>query len=149
MTSLPASDPRCGPTCPLCGGRKYHYSARCRRCSRSSRYNRIDPRFAPAEQPNEVVVAWAAGFFEGEGSVGFYSSGTFAVRIGQKQLWPLEQVRRYFGGAIYVQKTEVSSLEMNGLLAELFIEKIEPYLSPRRREQIQEARNRKNDIKRR
>jgi hypothetical protein len=142
MASLPASDPRCGPLCS-CGGPKYHYSVQCRGCSRSSRYNRIDPRFAPVEEPDAAIIAWTAGFFEGEGSVGFYSSGTFAVRMGQKQRWPLEKIRHYFGGAIYGQKDRMSSLELNGILAERFIEKIEPWLSPRRRAQIETARLRK------
>lgn len=53
----------------------------------------------PAVEPTAEQVAWAAGFFEGEGSV---SKQHFRLEITQgNNREPLEKMLRFFGGAIY------------------------------------------------
>jgi len=55
--------------------------------------------------PTETDLAWAAGLFDGEGTVGIYPSGKsghrLAVEIGNSHLVTLERFVELFGGRIY------------------------------------------------
>lgn len=134
--------------CPGCGGYKYRYSERCRRCADKLRRQVINPRLDRREVPDATLIAWAAGFFEGEGSVNGHG-GTLHVSMGQKERWPLEMVQRYFGGSIYRVKPSSSRfgdagyvLSMTGAIARRFMEQTEGWLSPRRLVQLERARQR-------
>lgn len=137
---LRPGDPGIGVVCPKCGGKKYRYSRQCRVCQGSSRRGVVDPRFLPTAEPSAELVAWAAGFFEGEGSVGEHG-GTLRVSIGQKQRWPLDQVRIYFGGSVTEQKHGMHLFVLHGRLAQRFMARMSPWLSPRRLEQWSAALN--------
>lgn len=84
-------------------------------------------------------VAWAAGFFEGEGSI-----GKRAVLAHQVNRWPLEKLERTFGGTIGAKPRSGRDnnqqpcwhWSIGGEQARLFVRLIYPYLSPRRQEQI-------------
>jgi hypothetical protein len=120
----------------------------CKQCRTEERRDRINPKFAPRDTPTALEIAYAAGFFEGEGSVGFHGRadrGSFRVTIGQKQAWPLELVQRFFGGSLAWREHRgfgIFVLEMNGRLAQDFIAAIEVWLSPRRLDQVETARAR-------
>lgn len=154
MTVLKASDPRCSDTCPQCGKPKYRYSIWCVKCRGSSRRGTTDPRFLPSLVPDEVEIAWAAGFYEGEGSVGFHA-GTLRVSIAQNEVWCLERIKRFFGGSIRPPSgrapsgapSKCSMLSMNGKLAEEFLLTILDHLSPRRHAQYVAALEKRSEYR--
>ena len=49
-----------------------------------------------------IDIAWAAGFIEGEGSFGNFT--TAGVRAAQVQKEPLDRLQKMFGGKIYLHK---------------------------------------------
>lgn len=94
---------------------------------------------------NELI--WAAGFLEGEGSfhIGKVSKWQqLVVSASQVQLWPLEVLKKSFGGSIYKEPTKgrrqecgkwvVTGPRAAGVMMTLFA-----LLSPRRQEQIKKA----------
>jgi hypothetical protein len=84
---------------------------------------------------NPLDVAWAAGFWEGEGSVS-HSSFTAC----QKSRWPLERLVEMFGGSIsYKPQDGCHSWWLSGERGRLFARAIRPYLSPRRIAQIEKT----------
>jgi hypothetical protein len=89
------------------------------------------------EHPTTVDIGWAAGFFEGEGSVGFQASPV--AKVGQKDAWPLERLQRLFGGSF--AKTSWGGLQwsLHGSQARGFLLTIYSLLSPRRRAQVREV----------
>lgn len=73
---------------------------------------------------------WAAGFFEGEGAV-----GQRHLHVSQASLWPLERLKKFFGGNIGPGKG-VYQWHICGSQGRDFVEEIYPHLSPRRQAQI-------------
>jgi hypothetical protein len=92
---------------------------------------------------SESEVAWAAGFYEGEGSLSFRAGKTMHMSLPQKNRWPLDRfiaimgvgkVRGPYGvakGRSIYSIDVVKREEIRVLFA-----KLEPWLSPRRQEQI-------------
>jgi hypothetical protein len=90
-----------------------------------------------------VDLHWAAGFLEGEGWFGGATS-PLTITACQKQLEPLERLKRIFGGALYLKRGKhfdyalndwrVSGPRAAGLMMTLW-----PLMSPRRRGQIEAA----------
>lgn len=85
-------------------------------------------------------ILWAAGFFEGEGSVGGRH-----VLVSQVNRWPLERLMAIFGGNIgqNPQKGRVTQQPcwqwaICGDQGRMFVELIYPHLSPKRQRQIDE-----------
>jgi hypothetical protein len=83
-------------------------------------------------------IAWAAGFYEGEGSVAERS----AV-ISQVNRWPLERLFLLFGGNIHktrrdtrYEAQEIFQWVICGQNGRDFIRAIYPFLSPKRQNQI-------------
>lgn len=83
-------------------------------------------------------VMWAAGFFEGEGHIGQRSVG-----VSQVNLWPLERLKKHFGGSIGKEKREnrrearpLYQWNVCGAQGRDFADAIYPHLSPRRQGQI-------------
>ena len=95
------------------------------------RFGWLDPALAPTEIPAIHDIAWAAGFYEGEGCV----SSRGMVRIGQKDPWVLKQMRELYGGTVAFYDG-MYSLSLNGSRARGFLMSIYGLLSPRRQEQI-------------
>lgn len=103
-------------------------------------WNKI-PRAAEPEMslPSEMEIVWAAGFYEGEGSV-----GPRAVIVSQRDRWPLERLQQHFGGTISPVKIPAHRPNTRpyfnwilcGDAGRLFVHLIYQHLSPRRREQI-------------
>jgi hypothetical protein len=83
-------------------------------------------------------VMWAAGFYEGEGSLWDRS-----VKLSQVNIWPLLKVQKLFGGSMRLE-TKRSSINhkpiwvlyISGARGRDFVEAIYPHLSPHRQAQI-------------
>jgi hypothetical protein len=97
----------------------------------------------------EVELAWAAGFFEGEGSVTITKrDDTLHVRAAQVDREPLVRLQNMFGGhirdkCIKATRNNKPCLEWNicTLAVLRFFEAIEPYVvRPRVKERIRVAR---------
>lgn len=91
-----------------------------------------------------VDLAWAAGLWEGEGSV--TSNRCFRVVVAQKDRWILDQLQARFGGSVYVRKEHylggryvLHQWYLTGARARGFIYSIYSWLSPRRRLQVRRA----------
>ena len=99
-------------------------------------------RFVAASlTPTDCQIAWAAGIFEGEGSIGRTNRskgvGSLSVAVVQKDPWLLYELQRLFGGTIGdIRKDGCRSWYLFAERADSFINHIYPYLSPRRREQV-------------
>ena len=90
--------------------------------------------------PSEEDKAWAAGFYEGEGSV-FKHRRTFRVTIPQKNEEPLIWLQERYGGTIHspTKSKDLSVWYVSGSSARAFMTDIYPMLSARRREQADRA----------
>ena len=96
----------------------------------------------PLRKPRTEEIAWAAGFYEGEGSVS--ALGTLVAQITQVNREPLERFVPIFGGRIHsIRGTNtigpLHGWYVGGALALSFFEQVEPWLSDKRRVQIKTA----------
>jgi hypothetical protein len=100
-------------------------------------------------------IAWAAGFYEGEGSVSAPTAKdrTQRVQITQKTRWSLDKMVQLFGGKVYFYSypatntrpgREYFHYSLHGPAARGFLMTIFSFLSPRRREQITKALKERN-----
>jgi hypothetical protein len=79
-----------------------------------------------------IDIAWAAGLFEGEGSI-----GCRMVAITQKDTWCLFTLKAKFNGTVGNERADgTSQWWLCGQAARNFVKAIYPYLSPRRKNQI-------------
>ena len=100
----------------------------------SIRAEKRKPHLERSEQPTVFDVYWAAGFYEGEGTVA--RSGQ--VAISKKNKEPLDRLRTVFGGNIRQDVSRgIHIWEVSGKRARSFLAVIEPLLSDRRRSQLQ------------
>lgn len=116
-----------------------------------SRLGCSDPKLAATEHPTLLDIAWAAGIYEGEGSVvtSAKRKGRHAgIMVGQKDAWLGQRLRALFGGSIIVQtrctggRTVPITMyywSISGARARGFMMTIYKFLSPRRQERIKEA----------
>lgn len=111
---------------------------------------RDKPGLAPRLTPSDLDIAWAAGFYEGEGSCS--RSGergrSFVVSIAQKDPECLYRIRDLFGGSVKEYKNDRGNLATNGQgftiyawrvcgdKARIFVAVIYSMLSARRKMQI-------------
>lgn len=110
----------------------------------------------PSLHPTTIDIVWAAGLFEGEGSVcktgatkKYPGKFTTQVKIYQKDRWVLDKCRELFGGSVLTrtqkgsklcpQSGEISSWQISGPRGRGFIMTIYKFLSPRRKEQAKIA----------
>lgn len=116
-----------------------------------SRLGASDPRLGPSEHPTIHDICWAAGIYEGEGSVVWDAKrgARYAnVLIAQKDTWLTDRLRALFGGAITVQHQRTAGRptpiimhywRLTGARARGFLLTIYQFLSPRRQLRIREA----------
>lgn len=69
------------------------------------KYERLTQCQAATVSPSATDIAWAAGFFEGEGHFGLNHrklgrAASNVARVTQKQLQPLFRLQRIFGGSV-------------------------------------------------
>ena len=104
-----------------------------------------------SELTREQLVIWAAGFFDGEGSIGLFRARaggrvmTLRVRVGQKTREPLERFVLLWGGSIWHRKanerqTEFYEWAKSSRPAYEALLEMEPYLVVKRG-QVQVARD--------
>jgi hypothetical protein len=90
-------------------------------------------------------LAWLAGWLEGEGS--FCFNGSFRVRGYSNDRGTLEWLKQHYGGNIYGYSRTPQRIEwqwvLNGQPAEAMMQSIYPFMSPRRRHQIEAALGRR------
>jgi hypothetical protein len=93
----------------------------------------------PTAVPTEDDVVFFAGFYEGEGSAqGGARNGT-TVHVVQKDQELLHRGRSLWGGSICLNNRGISDWVMSGDRARKFLIAIYPYLSARRKGQIEAA----------
>ena len=96
-----------------------------------------------AELNREQLVAWTAGFFDGEGSVGIFRQRsrdramTLRIRAGQNTREPLERFVMLWGGSIWHRKANERQTEFYVWVkfsrpAFEALEEMEPYLVVKR-----------------
>jgi hypothetical protein len=97
-------------------------------------------------QPLALDIAWAAGIFEGEGSVGFNNSSASAA-VAQKDSWLCVKLQELFGGSINyyeggnppIRPCMYYRWQVHGSRARGFLMTIYAFLSPRRKGQIEKV----------
>ena len=95
----------------------------------------------PVRTPTDIDVAWIAGLYEGEGTCyGHKNSGRISVGIYQKDPEILYWCMEMFGGWISLmrpgQEHECHVWNLGGDNARLFLQAIYPFMSARRKVQI-------------
>ena len=138
--------------CAECGheflhvGRPSKFSRFCSRtCSNRARclgkigsQGQTKPHLLPIKHPSVSDIAWAAGIYEGEGSISKRTAkGGGVISVPQKDRWILDKLRNLFGGTVCKRKTrDIHEWYVCGGLARGFTYSIFTFLSPRRRKQI-------------
>src|SRR6266550_401729 len=94
-------------------------------------------------RPTTCDIAWAAGFYEGEGTCAYATRSEHAV-VNQVEREPLDRLRRFFGGSIYAVKAHHRSKASfrwaaHGPRARGFLMTIYALLSAKRKAQIRKV----------
>ena len=85
---------------------------------------------------DDQLIAWAAGFFDGEGCVrverihNSYRKPFYRLRVSlsQKKVEPLLAIKQAWGGTIFRHKTGVHELILMSARAANFLSTVRPYL---------------------
>lgn len=88
----------------------------------------LSPRWIPIS----LDIAWAAGIYEGEGTC----MNPSRISVTQKDPWLLHRLQALFGGRVSTQGVGKFAWNVSGKRARGFVDKIVPFLSPRRKEQL-------------
>src|ERR1700677_4668129 len=102
------------------------------------------PGLEAIKVPTAIDIAWAAGIYEGEGSCSIKtgSAGSYSIRVSQKDPELLYRLRDFFGGTVKFYKVgakrafECHCWSVNGDKARGFLAAIYPFLTARRKAQI-------------
>lgn len=112
---------------------------------------KLDPLKSPIAHPTMSDLAWAAGIYEGEGSVhGANVRHCITVTVAQKDPWLLHKLAALFGGRVFKCQPKsredgrfscdyIHRWDLGGARARGFAYTIFSFLSPRRRQQICKA----------
>lgn len=92
----------------------------------------------PTSEPTRDDLLFFAGFYEGEGSVQG-RHGACTMQLVQKDTELLHRGRSLWGGSIHLNNRGISSWILAGDRARSFLIAIYPYLSNRRKAQIEAA----------
>lgn len=108
-----------------------------------SKYSKqIVDNVEPVKVPTSHDIAWVAGFYEGEGHISGIKGRTIA-HLSQKNPETLFRVREMFGGSITQVRINTPhychAWKLYGDRARLFFQAIYPYMSVRRKLQIEKA----------
>lgn len=102
----------------------------------------IVPCVDAVRDPDDLDIAWTAGIYEGEGCADAPERKT-RVQISQKDPEILFRIREMFGGSITEVRVGTPHychvLKINGDRARLMLQLIYPYMSVRRKKQIDRA----------
>jgi hypothetical protein len=99
------------------------------------------PELNATKSASALDIAWSAGIWEGEGCIRLLRKRGVEVTVVQKDTELLYRLRDWFGGSIRPQGTKsgCSVWSLCGDRARLFIALIFPYLTARRRKQVDAA----------
>lgn len=104
-------------------------------------------KWARTEKPTSLDIAWAAGIYEGEGSIYGGLTGQFVCRITQKDRELLYHLQKLFGGEIHLHGQKMlrgyraSEWAIRGVRAHGFLMTIYGFLTARRQRQLRCAMN--------
>ena len=93
----------------------------------------------PTAEPTEKDVYFFAGFYEGEGSACLTKSNGTIVQVPQKDPEVLYTARSLWGGSIRPNGKGIHVWVVTGDRARIFLIAIYPFLSGRRKQQIEKA----------
>ena len=102
-----------------------------------------NPKAARAEDATAYDIAWAAGFYEGDGNASCTS--TEIVTINQKDVWVLNRLCSLFGGHVGLRRNQGFTRgtyyvwKLCGARARGFLQSVYGLLSPRRQAQIRKT----------
>ena len=102
----------------------------------------VRPDLRPTIRPTLHDIAWAAGIYEGEGSVARLRKNGIQVQVGQKESWLCDRLRDRFGGSVLKREMNDQPFftwAVSGARARGFLLTIYTLMSPRRQDQIVEA----------
>lgn len=101
------------------------------------------PELNPVMIPTAIDVAWSAGVYEGEGHVRHRKNAAALAQVTQKDPEILYKLRDWFGGSVRFARCKTIAADKQcycwlacGDHARLFIALIYPFLSSRRRIQV-------------
>jgi len=105
------------------------------------------PDLEPTTTPSPIDIAWAAGFYEGEGSCCGYKKRSITAHACQKNPEPLHRLRALFGGSVNeyanpgTTKTgTIFNWVVAGDKARIFLALIYPFLTVKRKSQVDQSR---------
>lgn len=94
----------------------------------------------PTADPMPIDIAFFAGFFEGEGSACGAGNGSTIVQVPQKDPEVIIRARSLWGGSLtQPEGRDIWVWVMSGDRARKFLQDVYPYLSNRRKAQIEAA----------
>lgn len=93
------------------------------------------------EYVSETEIAWAAGFFDGEGCIMIIADGRgipyLRLYIDQKVEEPIRKLHNLFGGSVsYSEKKKIHRLQISSTQAASALESLLPYLTVKREQAI-------------
>lgn len=99
---------------------------------------------APTEHPTLMQIAWAAGWFDGEGCIqgamSKHGTAYVAVSLTQKDRWICDRFQALFGGVVSGRKNRVIyDWRLTGARARGFLMTMYTFLSPRRQAKTREV----------
>jgi hypothetical protein len=95
---------------------------------------KMQAKSTPTLSPSQTDLAWAAGFFDGEGSVSFGKAGKpghryLLVSVSNNDTRGLESLHAWFGGRFYFELSRrCSRWTIRSRHAEAFLKSIRPYV---------------------
>lgn len=93
----------------------------------------------PTAEPTRDDILFFAGFYDGEGSVQASARNSCTMQLVQKDPELLFRARSLWGGSIHVNNRGISHWVLCGDRARVFLITIYPFLSSRRKKQIEAA----------
>lgn len=76
----------------------------------------------------ENIIAYLAGFFDGEGSITIDKRNRTHVRVSQNLREPLELFKEYYGGGIYKDRAGFQLVITKRIDVLFCLKQLEPYL---------------------
>ena len=100
-----------------------------------------NPKLRPTLHPTIRDITWAAGIYEGEGSLAVppHSPNGVQINVGQKDSWLPYRLRDLFGGSVLERQMNDQPFfewKVSGARARGFLMTIYTFMSPRRQDQI-------------
>ena len=89
----------------------------------------------------QLRTIWAAGFFDGEGSIGIYRARReqiyqLSIAVNQVLVTPLEILVDLFGGSVYGREKHLKSWRLGSRLAASALEAMIPFLINKKQEAL-------------